>query len=146
VQGLSISSGVKLRQTAPSIARMDHLIGPMVPSVRIQAGMTKRGIIAPPNIARKIMLARVCGAMTPLFVMPAWMRTLGTISPIKWSILAIEGAVWRNFTPLEMLKPCTILIAIGIATFGVGAKNVHLGTGGTVLAKGKKPATPEQGE
>ncbi len=93
-----------------------------------------------------IMLAMFGGAMIPLFVMPTWMRTLGTISPIKWSILAIEGAVWRNFTPVEMIKPCTILIAIGIATFGVGAKNVHLVTGGTVLAKGKKPATPERGE
>ena len=60
------------------------------------------------------------GAMIPTFVMPGWMQTLGYISPIRWAMLAIEGGVWRNFSGSEMVMPCAILIAIGIACFAVG--------------------------
>ncbi len=60
------------------------------------------------------------GAMIPTFVMPAWMQSLGYISPIRWAMLAIEGGVWRNFSPSEMVMPCAILIAIGVACFAVG--------------------------
>lgn len=51
--------------------------------------------------------------MVPLFVMPAWMRTLSDISPVKWSILALEGAIWRGFSLSEMLLPCGVLLAFG---------------------------------
>ncbi len=67
-----------------------------------------------------IILSMFGGGMIPLFIMPGWMRTLGTVSPIKWAILAIEGAVWRQFSPLEMLRPCLILIAIGAGSFLAG--------------------------
>jgi ABC-2 type transport system permease protein len=53
------------------------------------------------------------GGMVPLFVMPAWMRTLSDISPVKWSILALEGAIWRGFSLSEMLLPCGVLLAFG---------------------------------
>ena len=38
------------------------------------------------------------GGMIPQFVMPPWMLTVGNISPVKWAILGLEGAMWRNFT------------------------------------------------
>jgi linearmycin/streptolysin S transport system permease protein len=60
------------------------------------------------------------GAMVPTFVMPGWMQSLGYISPIRWAMLAIEGGVWRNFSPSEMVLPCAILITIGVACFAVG--------------------------
>ena len=60
------------------------------------------------------------GAMMPLAFMPAWLRRFSHISPAKWGILAIEGAIWRKFTPLEMITPCLILLAIGAATFLLG--------------------------
>jgi ABC-2 type transport system permease protein len=53
------------------------------------------------------------GGMVPLFVMPAWMQTLSDISPVKWSILALEGAIWRGFSLSEMLLPCGVLLAFG---------------------------------
>jgi ABC-2 type transport system permease protein len=62
------------------------------------------------------------GAMVPLIAMPAWMITAGHVSPIKWAILALEGAVWRGFGPTDMLLPCGILLAVGAVTFGVGVR------------------------
>ena len=37
---------------------------------------------------------------------------LGQASPVKWSILALEGAIWRDFTAQQMLLPCVVLVAI----------------------------------
>jgi ABC-2 type transport system permease protein len=62
------------------------------------------------------------GAMIPLMIMPGWMLAASHISPVKWAILAFEGAIWRGFGPLEMLLPCGILLAVGVVTFVLGAR------------------------
>ncbi len=62
------------------------------------------------------------GGMVPLFVMPAWMTSASQISPIKWAILALEGALWRSFTLQEMILPCSILVAVGVACFFIGTR------------------------
>ena len=62
------------------------------------------------------------GGMIPLFAMPGWMRAVGTASPVKWGILALEGALWRGFGPAELLLPCAILVAVGVVGFGLGAR------------------------
>jgi ABC-2 type transport system permease protein len=66
-------------------------------------------------------MAMLGGAMVPLMWLPAWMQTISHISPVKWSVFAIEGAVWRGFTFEMMLLPCIILLAIGLAGFSFGA-------------------------
>lgn len=60
------------------------------------------------------------GGMIPLAFMPEWMLPLSSISPAKWAILALEGAIWRGFTFQQMLIPCGILLAIGMASFIAG--------------------------
>ncbi len=70
------------------------------------------GSVAGVTWATLLIFAAFGGGMVPLIALPNWMRKAGSFSPIKWSILAIEGAVWRNFTFKEMLKPCGILILI----------------------------------
>jgi ABC-2 type transport system permease protein len=60
------------------------------------------------------------GGMVPLFVMPGWMRTLSDISPVKWSIVALEGAIWRDFSLSEMMLPCAVLLAFGTIFAVVG--------------------------
>jgi len=65
------------------------------------------------------------GAMVPQFVMPQWMQTVGTISPIRWVVLAIEGGIWRQFTLSEMVLPCAILISVGMACFAVGTRGLR---------------------
>jgi ABC-2 type transport system permease protein len=71
--------------------------------------------------ASMMPMAMLGGGMVPLIVMPKWMLKLSDFSPIKWMILAIEGATWRGFTMQEMAKPCAILIVFGLAGFVAGA-------------------------
>jgi ABC-2 type transport system permease protein len=67
-----------------------------------------------------MILAMVGGGMIPLVFMPSWLRPFSHISPVKWGILAIEGSIWRKFTPTEMITPCLILLAFGAAAFLLG--------------------------
>ena len=70
-------------------------------------------------------LAMIGGAMVPTFIMPAWIQSISFISPIRWTMLAIEGGVWRQFSIGEMALPCAILITIGIACFAVGTRGLR---------------------
>jgi ABC-2 type transport system permease protein len=67
-------------------------------------------------------LTMLGGGMIPLFLLPSWMATIGNISPMKWAILAFEGAIWRAFSLQEMLLPCGILVFAGIVCFSVGTR------------------------
>lgn len=67
-----------------------------------------------------MVLAMLGGAAVPLFAMPQWMQGLSSISPIKWAILALEGGLWRGFGPAEMLLPCAVMLALGLAGFVIG--------------------------
>ena len=67
-------------------------------------------------------LAMIGGGMIPLFLMPEWLRTVSIISPTRWIIQALEGAIWRNYSFVEMLLPCGVLVAIGLAGLGLGVK------------------------
>ena len=70
-------------------------------------------------------LSMVGGAMVPTFVMPAWVQSISFISPIRWTMLAIEGGVWRNFSIAEMVVPCAILLGVGVACFAVGTRGLR---------------------
>ena len=73
-------------------------------------------------------MAMFGGAMMPQFVMPPWMQTAGNISPVKWAILAMEGAVWRGFTVTDMLLPCAILLGFGAVCFVIGTNGLREGS------------------
>ncbi|TWT41105.1 hypothetical protein RAS1_37970 [Phycisphaerae bacterium RAS1] len=68
------------------------------------------------------MLAMIGGGMVPTFVMPPWMKSLSGVSPISWAILAFEGGIWRDFTPMMMVQPCAILLAVGAGCFVLGMR------------------------
>jgi ABC-2 type transport system permease protein len=70
--------------------------------------------------AMLMIMAMIGGGMMPLFFMPGWLKSVSNISPVKWSIYAIEGAVWRNFSFLEMVHPCAILLTIATTFFLLG--------------------------
>ena len=61
------------------------------------------------------------GGMIPLFLMPTWMATVGHASPVKWATLALEGAIWRDFSIAEMLLPLGILLVVGVIAFALGS-------------------------
>jgi ABC-2 type transport system permease protein len=69
-------------------------------------------------------LSMVGGGMIPQFLMPPWMSAAGSVSPVKWAIRAIEGALWRGFTPAEMLLPCGLLLLVGLVCFAVGIRRL----------------------
>jgi ABC-2 type transport system permease protein len=70
--------------------------------------------------AINMVMAMLGGAMIPVMFMPSFMQPLSFVSPIKWGILAIEGAIWRQFSFQEMLLPCGILLAVGLVGFAIG--------------------------
>ena len=60
-----------------------------------------------------LVLAMIGGGTIPVAFMPGFLRTAGNISPFTWAVRAIEGALWRGYTPADMLLPCGILLAFG---------------------------------
>jgi ABC-2 type transport system permease protein len=70
-----------------------------------------------------LIMSMVGGGMLPLFFMPSWLQKLSHISPMKWSILAMEGAIWRHFSFLEVARPCLILLAVGVIFFAIGVRS-----------------------
>jgi ABC-2 type transport system permease protein len=76
-----------------------------------------------------VTAAMLGGGMIPLMVMPAWMQRLSDFSPVKWGILALEGAIWRGFSVGEMLLPCAILLGLGTVCFAAGIRVLRRGEG-----------------
>jgi ABC-2 type transport system permease protein len=65
-------------------------------------------------------LAMLGGSMVPQIAMPRWMQTAGSVSPVKWTIRAFEGAIWRDLPWSDMLASCGILLAMGAVFYAVG--------------------------
>jgi len=82
-------------------------------------GNTEQGV-AGAGWGLMMPMAMLGGGMVPLFVMPSWMLTASHASPVKWGILALEGAIWRRFTFLDMIGPCAILLAVGAVGYSLG--------------------------
>ncbi len=69
-----------------------------------------------------MIMAMIGGGMIPRPFMPSWMETVGVISPVRWSLQALEGALWRGYSTPEMLVPCGVLAGIGLMGFVIGSK------------------------
>ena len=67
-----------------------------------------------------VMMAMFGGGMIPLAFMPDFFARISNFSPVKWAILSLEGAIWREFTWREMLLPLAVLVGIGLAGSVVG--------------------------
>ena len=67
-----------------------------------------------------MVMAMLGGGMVPLMFLPSFMRPLSNLSPVKWAVLSIEGAVWRGFSLTEMMFPLFVLIAVGSVCLAFG--------------------------
>jgi len=67
-----------------------------------------------------LVFSMIGGGMVPLMMMPKWMAAIANLSPVKWSVLATEGAIWRGFSAAEMLPPVAVLCGIGIVGYLIG--------------------------
>ncbi len=68
-----------------------------------------------------VILAMTGGGMIPLMAMPPWMAALGQFSPVKWMVMAFEGALWRQFSLAEVLPWAGLLLALGIVGLSLGS-------------------------
>jgi ABC-2 type transport system permease protein len=68
-----------------------------------------------------LMLAMIGGGSIPVMYMPTYMKTVSAVSPFRWAIDALEGALWRGWSPMQMLTPCAVLLGMGAAGFMIGA-------------------------
>ena len=84
-------------------------------------GRSQRGVSGL-GWAAMMAMSMTGGGMIPLFAMPPWMQSASQVSPVRWAIIAIEGAIWRDFTAQQMLLPCAVLVAIGLVGFAVGVR------------------------
>jgi ABC-2 type transport system permease protein len=83
------------------------------------AGRTEQSVAGLTWVIFMIM-AMLGGGMIPLIAMPRWLQSVSCISPVKWGIFALEGAIWRDLTAAEMVTPCAILLGVGLAAFSLG--------------------------
>ncbi len=60
-----------------------------------------------------LVMSMTGGGMIPLAFMPSWMTNINSLSPVKWSVLAIEGAIWRGFDLSDMMLPVAVLLIAG---------------------------------
>jgi ABC-type Na+ efflux pump permease subunit len=70
--------------------------------------------------ATLIVFAMLGGAMVPLSIMPGWLLSWSDASPVKWGIIALEGATWRDLRWSELWKPLGLLAGGGLASFSAG--------------------------
>jgi ABC-2 type transport system permease protein len=68
-----------------------------------------------------IVLSMLGGGMVPLSLMPVWLAELGQLSPVRWGIVALEGALWRDFSYAELGRSCAVLLATGALGFAAGS-------------------------
>lgn len=71
-----------------------------------------------------MVMAMIGGGMIPQFVMPKSLQQFSIVSPVRWSIQALDGAIWRGYSIGEMLTPCLVLLFIGGICFLVGTRGV----------------------
>jgi ABC-2 type transport system permease protein len=113
----------------PGLAALPHLvvtvaaIGVAFVGIMMLLSVLGRSEAAAGGIgwAALVVMAMLGGGMIPLFLLKGWMRTLSHASPVKWAILSMEGVLWRGFDTTALLLPWTILVAVGVVTFAVGA-------------------------
>ena len=55
-----------------------------------------------------LVLAMVGGCMIPAMFLPGFLQSISVISPVRWGILSLEGAIWRDFSWTEMLPSLAV--------------------------------------
>jgi ABC-2 type transport system permease protein len=73
-----------------------------------------------------IVLAMCGGAMVPQLLMPPWLTTVSAFSPVRWAIVALEGALWRGASWGELAMPMLSLCALGAVSFALAAQVLRM--------------------
>ena len=70
------------------------------------------------------VLVPLGGGWWPLTFVPAWMRTLGHLSPVAWCLDALNTLVFYQGTLVDVLQPAGVLLLFAVAFFVVGVKTL----------------------
>jgi len=81
---------------------------------------TSEQAVAGAGWATLILMAMIGGAMVPVAMFPQWLLSVSDFSPVRWGILALEGATWRDFHWSELAKPLLVLTSVGLLAFAAG--------------------------
>jgi ABC-2 type transport system permease protein len=74
-----------------------------------------------------LVLGMVGGIMVPRMIMPAWLVTIGVVSPMRWGLMALEHALWRGGSIGEWLAPSLLLALVGLLGLCSGALVLRAG-------------------
>ncbi len=67
-----------------------------------------------------LTLSAIGGCFVPRFVMPGWLRTLGSFSPHAWALDGFQDVLVRGYGLAEVLPRAGVLFAFAAAFFVVG--------------------------
>jgi ABC-2 type transport system permease protein len=67
-----------------------------------------------------LTLAPLGGAWWPLSIVPAWMQTLGKISPIAWSQEAFNQMIFNGAHLIDILPYVGVLLVFAVVFFAFG--------------------------
>ncbi len=82
-------------------------------------GRTERAVAG--SVWALIMpMAMLGGSMVPQIAMPQWMIKAGSVSPVKWTIQAFDGAIWSGLSWEAMGLACGVLLAMGAVMYAAG--------------------------
>ncbi|MFO0940270.1 MAG: ABC transporter permease [Pirellulales bacterium] len=69
--------------------------------------------------ATNMIMAMIGGCMIPIMFMPAFIANLSVVSPVRWAILSLEGAIWRDYSWSQLLASTSVLWGIGAVAIAV---------------------------
>jgi ABC-2 type transport system permease protein len=118
VLGLSVMIDDALKYLAAALAAIACFVG--ITQALSVLGQSEQAV-AGAGWSTLIVLAMCGGAMVPQVLMPDWLVSLSAFSPVRWAILALEGAMWRGLSWAELARPLLALSALGAACFALGA-------------------------
>ena len=121
--GLSVSIEDVLKYLAAALAAIACFVG--VTQALSVLGNTEQAV-AGAGWSTLIVLAMCGGAMVPEVLMPSWLVSISAFSPVRWAIVALEGAMWRGTPWLELAPPLLSLTMLGGVCFALGALVLRL--------------------
>jgi len=118
VLGLAVPIEDALKYAVAAIAAIACFVG--ITQALSVLGQTEQAV-AGAGWSTLIVLAMCGGAMVPEVLMPDWLVSLSAWSPVRWAIVALEGAMWRGLSWIELAQPLLMLCALGAVCFALGA-------------------------
>lgn len=67
-----------------------------------------------------LTMSALGGCFVPRFIMPAWLQTIGLITPHAWALDAYQDLLVRGYGLLEVLPKVGALAAFAVLFFGIG--------------------------